>query len=119
MLIKQIPLTFTRCSETTINDWGQIEEVANEVVEARGSLQPMSLGEKTKVMPESLRTNDAKIFYTKTELLPSRTDSNNVQLFADYVFINNHKYIVYDAGDWTTNTSNLAHYKVVLVRTEK
>ena len=113
--MKQIPLTFVRFGNKTSDSEGNREyEVVGEIT-TKGALQPYSFGDTTVVIPEGRKTSDFKLFYTKTLLRPS---NSRLETIADECEINGVKYEVYDAGDWSTNLSRLAHFKVVLARKE-
>lgn len=114
-LKRQIPLTFVRFGNKTSDSEGNRKYEVVEEITAKGALQPYRLGDTTTVIPEGRKTSDFKLFYTKTPLRPS---DSRLETIADECEINGIKYEVYDAGDWSTNLSRLAHFKVVLARKE-
>ena len=76
-----------------------------------GALQPAG-GEQTSVLPVGKKTSDLRIYYTKTKL-KAADEYNKHHLMCVLL-----AFEVFDAGDWTTNSSSLKHYKVILVRKE-
>lgn len=114
-LFDQVPLTFTRYSQSTVDDYGSIVKGTTSTVETTGALQPYRAGDTTVLVPEGSNPRDIKIYYTKTLLKNADTIADT---YADTCIISGRTYEVFDSGDWATNTSTLAHYKVVLVRKE-
>lgn len=114
-LMEQTSLTFSRYGEETKDDWGFPVESTPVDVPTRGSLQPLSYGDRQKILPEGYWTADSRIYYTKTKL---RNADTTLQLPPDECTIDGKKFLVLDAGDWATNMSRLAHYKVILVAKE-
>lgn len=106
-LISQIKLTFTRNSVRTVDDWGFPVESSPTTLNTRGSLEPLSYGERLRILPEGYATNEAKLYYTKTKLIQR-----------DECTINGKTFMVMDIDDWTTNNSRLSHYEVVLMAKE-
>lgn len=115
-LISQISLTFNRYGEQEIDENGDISKPTPTTVSATGSLQPLRFGDRQLLSQQGKSSNDARIFYTKTAL---KNADPYLQTPADETVINGVVYQVFDAGDWTTNTSTLAHYKVILIRKEQ
>ena len=114
-LFSQISLTFTRYGEQTVNDDGYVVKGAESTIETVGALQPLRFGDTSVVLQQGINPKASKIFYTKTRLRNADTYDETP---ADECVIDGKTYIVFDAGDWTTNDSPLAHYKVILVRKE-
>ena len=116
MLIKQIPLTFTRYGEVIKDDFGFPVKSSPVLIETKGSLQPpLSYGERQKILPQGYWTKDTRFYYTKTKVKAADVDEGTQP---DECTIGGKKYLVFDVSDWTTNNSMLAHYKVVLVAKE-
>lgn len=115
-LITQIPLVFERWPKPEVDDYGfPIEDQSISTIPTRGSLQPMNLGDRQKLLPEGKWTTDARYYYTATPLKGADTKAGTPP---DTCEIGDKVFEVYDLGDWTTNLSGLAHYKVVLIARE-
>lgn len=115
-LITQVSLTFTRFGEQELDLDGELSEGATTTISAQGSLQPLRFGDRQLLAQQGKSSNDSRIFYTKTLL---RNADVYTKTYADETEINGTTYQVFDAGDWTTNSSPLAHYKVILIRKEQ
>lgn len=114
-LFDQVSLDFTRYGESTVDNYGSVVKGPTSVINTKGSLQPYRLGDKTVIVPEGSNPNDIRLYYTKTLLKNADTGTDS---YPDTCVISGRTYEVFDTGDWTTNLSTLAHYKVVLVRKE-
>ena len=113
--MQQQRLEFTRYGGLTENEYGQLVTSSPTTYTALGALQPLGIGIQTNILPEGYRESDARIFYTKTKVFADSVLKNTV---ADETVIDGETYKVIDCGDWSTNLSRLAHYKVVIVKKE-
>lgn len=121
-LLKKNTLLITRWDATTGGydaDGEYVEPDKDEALNpfpVQGSLQPYSAG-KTKVeLPEGVRANDARVFYTVARLL---TSDDAVDQKADITFIDNAPYELFHVEDWYSPAFRTAHYKCVFIRQEK
>lgn len=114
-LFNQITIAFTRYGGQTTTDSGRVVNADPVPIEAVGALQPLRFGDTSVVSQQGINPKAAKIFYTKTQLNPADPYDGTP---ADECVIDGKGYVVFDAGDWTTNNSTLAHHKVILIRKE-
>lgn len=77
----------------------------------KASVQPIP-AEKAELMPEGFRTEDGKILYTDTELIPSEVSGYQ----PDRVEIKGKDYIVLRVSEWENNIIN--HYEVMVVEAD-
>lgn len=116
---RQTPLTFLR--DTGNGYWdeaGKWREGVREPIVFRGSLQPFSMGRsKTLILPEGLKSQDAKVFYS-TETIYTVDQFSMTK--ADVVFIDCLEYVALSTDDWRhTVSSRLRHCETLLVRRDK
>ena len=117
-LLKTTVLTFTRFEEGNYDVGGTEEWVDGTPtpVIAEGSLQPFREGTSKVVLPEGTKTQDARLFYTKT-LLRTEDEFNNT--VADTTVINGATYEVFNSGDWNQFGLSVDHFRAILIRRDK
>lgn len=119
-LIKDTELTFYRPPTQAIGPSGRlINPNPNDLVEivSYGSLQPYRRGKETDVLPEGIKTIDARFWYS-AQILQTADQNNDIQ--ADFTYIDGKKFIVFDNGDQSvTNVlKRLAHFEYILIKDE-
>lgn len=114
-ILEQIQLTFTRYGDTIEDEYGNIQRSQPMKIGAIGNLQPLRSGQTSEILPEGRRVSDGRVFYTKTQL---NAANPRTQQPADECEIGGRKFEVHDVADWSTNSSIMAHYEVILFAKE-
>jgi len=114
-LLKEKTLTFTRFAEGFISDDGDWLDGAETTIIVQGSLQPFQ-GSSRAVLPEGVSSKDARVFYTKDEILTTN-QLTNTQAYE--VEIEGFTFVVTDSGPWIDSGLSLNHYAVILIRKDK
>lgn len=79
----------------------------------KGSLQSFKKGTETLILPDGYRTQDVKVFLTKTNI-PTLEESSSKK--AATTIIDGRTYVVHDREDNTGFSLAADHYKLYLVR---
>jgi hypothetical protein len=88
----------------------------NIVVPIKCSIQPYKDGMFRVPLPEGIMANDARIIYTKTEILTANEYTGQV---ADEITINSMPYQCHYVEDWSQYGLRTDHYKCVFVKKDR
>jgi hypothetical protein len=87
------------------------------VYQARGNLQPFQEGKEQTILPEGKTSNDAFLFYTKTQI---NTASQFTKELADTTVVDGLTYYALAVEDWSKQPGLLpTHWKIVLLRNDQ
>lgn len=114
-LLKAKTLTFTRFQEGNYDDDGDWFDGPETQFDVQGSLQPFQ-GVSRSVLPEGVSSVDARVFYTKDEILTTN-QLTNTQAYE--VSVDGFTFVVNNSGPWIDSGLSLNHYAVVLIRKDK
>jgi hypothetical protein len=102
------------------NEDGDLIPAEREPFTIKGCMQPFrkrnSRSEEQLVLPENVRLEDVKVFYTKFELRPASNFSN---IAADVVQYRGDVYEVFSVWDFSDFPLAASHYAAVLIRRDK
>jgi hypothetical protein len=99
---------------------GDLIPAKREEFPIKGCMQPFrkrnSRSEEQLVLPENVRLEDVKIFYTRFEVRPA---SNFTNTAADVIEYRGDVYEVFSVWDFSDFPLQTAHYAAVLIRRDK
>lgn len=111
-LLETHSLTFSIPTESQYDEFGNWVEGSLTSLPALGSLQSIDRGLKFKLQQNGNRTEDVKVFYTKTNV-PSMLEKDN--LSRPHTVIEGRKFYVHDREPNVGFGLYADHYKLILV----
>ena len=85
-------------------------------IDVQGSLQPFRSGESLIDLPEGIRTQDTRVFYSVDEI---KTELEEINQEADETVIDNIAYKCFFVEPWKGLGLSIEHYRSIFIRKDK